>query len=119
MEAMQLQPVRADLVYPSIMNRSLRYDAEVITPIEIMEAEPLRSGSGHKLPFIEATTKAVTIEQLKHDCVAPVFSKDNEITISHTHFIESVWEAANIVFSNQTIECPAIRVSHAIKGRTP
>ena len=119
MEAMQLQPVRADLVYPSRMNRSLRYDAEVITPIEIMEAEPLRSGSGHKLPFIEANTKEVTIEHLKNDCVVPVFSKDNEITISHPSFIETVWEAANRVFPNETIECPAIRVSHVIKGRIP
>lgn len=119
MEAMQLQPVRADLVYPSRMNRSLRYDAEVITPIEIMEAEVPQSGSGHKLPFIEANTKEVTIEHLKNDCVVPVFSKDNEITISHPNFIETVWEAANRVFPNETIECPAIRVSHVIKGRTP
>lgn len=119
MEAMQLQPVRADLVYPSRMNRSLRYDAEVITPIEIMEAEVPQSGSGHKLPFIEANTKEVTIEHLKNDCVVPVFSKDNEITISHPNFIEAVWEAANRVFPNETIECPAIRVSHVIKGRTP
>ena len=49
----------------------------------------------------------------------PVFSKDNEITISHPSFIETVWEAANRVFPNETIECPAIRVSHVIKGRTP
>ena len=104
MEAMQLQPVRADLVYPSRMNRSLRYDAEVITPIEIMEAEVPQSGSGHKLPFIEANTKEVTIEHLKNDCVVPVFSKDNEITISHPNFIEAVWEAANRVFPNETIE---------------
>lgn len=119
MEAMQLQPVRADLVYPSRMNRSLRYDAEVITPIEIMEAEVPQSGSGHKLPFIEANTKEVTIEHLKNDCVVPVFSKDNEITISHPNFIEAVWEAANRIFPNETIECPAIKVSHVIKGRTP
>ena len=119
MEAMQLQPVRADLVYPSRMNRSLKYNAEVITPIEIIEAEVPQSGSGHKLPFIEANTKEVTIEHLKNDCVVPVFSKDNEITISHPSFIETVWEAANRVFPNETIECPTIRVSHVIKGRTP
>lgn len=119
MEAMQLQPVRADLVYPSRMNRSLRYDAEVITPIEIIEAEVPQSGSGHKLPFIEANTKEVTIEHLKNDCVVPVFSKDNEITISHPSFIETVWEAVNRVFPNETIECPTIRVSHVIKGRIP
>ena len=116
---MQLQPVRADLVYPSRMNRSLRYDAEVITPIEIIEPETLRSGRGNKLPFIEANTKEVTIEHLRNECVVPVFSKDNEITISHPAFIETVWEAANKVFPNETVEYPAIRVSHVIKGRIP
>lgn len=34
-------------------------------------------------------------------------------------FIETVWEAANKVFSNERIEEPAIRVSHVIKGRIP
>lgn len=116
---MQLQPVRADVVYPSKINRSLRYDAEVITPIEIIEQKPLRSGRGNKLPFIEANTKEVTMEHLRNECVVPVFSKDNEITISHPSFIEAVWEAANKVFLNETIEYPIIRVSHVIKGRTP
>ena len=72
-----------------------------------------------RLPFIEANTKEVTIEHLKDDCIVPVFSKDNEITISHPNFIESVWEAANRVFPSESIELPEIRVSHIIKGRTP
>ena len=42
-----------------------------------------------------------------------------EITISHSNFIESVWEAANRVFPNESIDMPEIRVSHIIKGRTP
>ena len=61
----------------------------------------------------------MTIEHLKDDCIVPVFSKDNEITISHPNFIESIWEAANKVFSNESIDMPEIRVSHIIKGRTP
>lgn len=61
----------------------------------------------------------MTIEHLKDDCIVPVFSKDNEITISHPNFIESVWEAANRVFPSESIELPEIRVSHIIKGRTP
>ena len=119
MEAMQLQPVRANIIYPSKINRSLRYDAEVIEPIEVIQTESLRSGRGNKLPFIEANTKEVTMEHLRNECVVPVFSKDNEITISHPAFIEAVWEAANKVFLNETIEYPIIRVSHVIKGRTP
>lgn len=119
MEAMQLQPVKANLIYLSKINRSLRYDAEVIEPIEVIEPKPLRSGSDHKLSFIEANTKEVTMEHLRNECVVPVFSKDNEITISHPSFIEAVWKAANKVFPNETIEYPIIRVSHVIKGRTP
>lgn len=119
MEAMQLQPVRANLIYPSKINRSLRYDAEVIEPIEVIETDVLQSRRVNKLPFIEANTKEATIGHLKNECVVPVFSKDNEVTISHPNFIETIWEAANKVFPNETIEVPAIRVSHVIKGRTP
>ena len=119
MEAMQLQPVRADFVYPSKINRSLRYDAEFITPIEEVKVESSQSCRCQKLPFIEANTKEVTMKHLRNDCVVPVFSKDNEITISHPSFIEATWEAANKVFPNETIEYPIIRVSHVIKGRTP
>ena len=116
---MQLQPVRANIIYPSKINRSLRYDAEVITPIEEVKVESSQSCRYQKLPFIEANTKEVTMEHLRNECVVPVFSKDNEITISHPAFIETVWEAANKVFLNETIEYPIIRVSHVIKGRTP
>ena len=61
----------------------------------------------------------MTIQHLRVECVVPVFSKDNEITISHPSFIEMVWEAANQIFPNEKIEEPTIRVSHVIKGRTP
>jgi hypothetical protein len=95
------------------MNHALIEEAiEVIEPIGSRRAEK-------RLPFIEANTKEVSIEHLKNDCVVPVFSKDNEITISHPNFIETIWEAANRVFTNEQIEVPSIRVSHVIKGRTP
>ncbi|MBO5389055.1 MAG: DUF3871 family protein [Lachnospiraceae bacterium] len=95
------------------MNHALIEEAiEVIEPIGSRRAE-------NRLPFIEANTKEVSIEHLKNDCVVPVFSKDNEITISHPNFIETIWEAANRVFTNEQIEVPSIRVSHVIKGRTP
>mgnify|MGYP003071244136 CR=1 FL=1 len=116
MEAMQLQPVKANLVYSNKVNRAL----ELIQQQNIIEAEPILSiREAKKLPFIEANTKEVTIEHLKDDCIVPVFSKDNEITISHPNFIETIWEAANRVFPNESIELPEIRVSHVIKGRIP
>lgn len=113
---MQLQPVKANLIYPSRVNRTL----ELSQQQDIIDVEPILSRREVKrLPFIEANTKEVTIEHLKDDCIVPVFSKDNEITISHPNFIESVWEAANRVFPSESIELPEIRVSHIIKGRTP
>lgn len=115
MEAMRLQPVKANLIYPSRVNRVFDLSKQ-----EIVDVEPILSRREVKrLPFIEANTKEVTIEHLKDDCIVPVFSKDNEITISHPNFIESVWEAANRVFPSESIELPEIRVSHIIKGRTP
>ena len=115
MEAMQLQPVRANIIYPNRVNRTLK-----ISQYDIVDAEPILSRREvKKLPFIEANTKEVTIEHLKDDCIVPVFSKDNEITISHPNFIEAVWEAANKVFPSESVEPPEIRVSHIIKGRTP
>ena len=116
MEAMQLQPVKANMTYPSRISRVL----DLPNKQDIIEVEPVLSRREVKrLPFIEANTKEVSMEHLKSECIVPVFSKDNEITISHPNFIETVWEAANRVFPNDSIELPEIRVSHIIKGRTP
>ena len=71
------------------------------------------------LPFIEANTKEVTMEHLKDDCIIPVFSKDNEVTISHQGFIETIYDAASKVFARETISSPVIRASHVVKGRIP
>lgn len=107
MELMQLQPVRTHIV-------EHQNDMQVYTPA----VEP-RHEVAIPLPFIEANTKKVELEHLRKDCVVPVFSKDNEVTISHTDFIESINEAANIVFSQESILPPEIRVSHIVKGRVP
>ena len=85
---------------------------------------PIVNGTGKcngwkRLPFIEANTKEVTIEHLRNDCIIPVFSKDNEVTVSHHSFIEAVHDAASEVFRGERVDSPEIRVSHIIKGRTP
>lgn len=72
-----------------------------------------------RLPFIEANTKEVSVGHLKNDCIIPVFSKDNEVTISHHSFIETVYDAANEVFRGERVDSPDVRVSHIIKGRIP
>lgn len=72
-----------------------------------------------RLPFIEANTKEVSVGHLKNDCIIPVFSKDNEVTISHHGFIETIYDAANEVFRGERVDNPDVRVSHIIKGRIP
>ncbi len=73
----------------------------------------------NKSPFIEANTKSVSLSHLKEECIIPVFSKDNERTISHHEFIEVVCDAVNSIFPHHVISEPEIRVSHQIKGRVP
>ena len=77
MEAMQLQPVKANMTYPSRISRVL----DLPNKQDIIEVEPVLSRREVKrLPFIEANTKEVSMEHLKSECIVPVFSKDNEIT---------------------------------------
>ena len=71
------------------------------------------------LPFIEANTHEVDMRHLREDCIIPVFSKDNEVTISHQDFIETVFDAAYSVFPTERLSEPSIRVSHIVKGRIP
>ncbi|MFT0279376.1 DUF3871 family protein, partial [Bacteroides faecis] len=66
--------------------------------------------------FLEANTLEVTMQHLKEDCITPVFAKDNELTIPHPAFIDTVYDAANTFFSGESIDKPDIRVSHIIKG---
>lgn len=72
-----------------------------------------------KSSFIEANTESVSLSHLKEKCVIPVWSKDNEITLSHQEFVETALSAVTTLFPNEAIGTPEIRVSHQIKGRTP
>ncbi len=72
-----------------------------------------------KKPFIEANTDEVSLSFLKTRCTIPVFTKDNETTLSHQEFIDSATSVISSVFPNEIIEEAEIRVSHQIKGRTP
>lgn len=69
--------------------------------------------------FILANTLPISYGELKHRCIIPVFSKDNESTISHSEFIDTVGQACEKFFSAENILHPAIRISHPIKGRIP
>ncbi|HNP69355.1 MAG TPA: DUF3871 family protein [Aequorivita sp.] len=73
----------------------------------------------NKKPFIEANTKDVGLSHLENDCVIPVFSKDNETTISHQEFIHKTLSVSEEIFGNQGALIPEIRTSHVVKGRIP
>jgi hypothetical protein len=72
-----------------------------------------------KSGFIEANTIEVSLEHLKNDCNIPVFAKDNETTISHFEFINTIRNVIKDALEYQGGLIPEIRVSHVIKGRIP
>lgn len=90
--------------------------ASIHTPFK-EHVEPFPKPKG--LHFIHANTTEVDMQHLRNDCIVPVFSKDNELTVSHPVFIETVHRAAQEFFRNEQIELPEIMVSHMIKGRIP
>lgn len=80
-------------------------------------ATPSRVSSDDR--FILSNTDSVTLAHLKDDCVIPVFSKDNQPTISNADFVEAIYEAVQNVFYGEEVLSPAIRVSHPIKEESP
>ena len=120
MELMQLQQVRQPVINFNVETAipKLRVVENETEQKKETETVSITSQSKRK-PFIEANTKEVDFNHLKQDCVIPVFSKDNEVTISHTNFIETVQDSISRVLPNVYINPPDIRVSHIIKGRTP
>jgi hypothetical protein len=115
METMVLTPIRS--IKPVFKPFKEIEDAVVIndTPVNLSSLKEIKE----RKQFIEANTKEVDLGHLTNDCVIPVFSKDNEVTISHSNFIETVFNATSKVFPNERIDAPEIRVSHVIKGRIP
>lgn len=109
METLQIMPAVAQ-------NQSRLNLGEYAQDATIIVDDPIVKKVNH---FIEANTEIVELSHLKHDCITPVFSKDNELTISHPQFIEAVYDAATSFFQREQVEQPDIRCSHVVKGRTP
>lgn len=86
---------------------------------KLIQTPKLVQETGKRSPFIEANTVEVTMNHLNEDCIIPVFSKDNEVCISHQTFIENVYDAAKDFYKGEIVEEPVVRVSHIIKGRIP
>lgn len=64
-------------------------------------------------------TRNITTDELKRESIIPVFAKDNESTISHPEFIQSVGDIILKCMPSETVLEPAVKVSHPIKGRIP
>lgn len=92
-------------------------EIQLVAPIaHVDEVQNIEDGEKQ---FILANTIGITPSELKTSCIIPSFAKDNESTISHTHFIESIYLAAQTWFKRESILEPIIRVSHPVKGRIP
>ncbi len=55
--------------------------------------------------FLEANTSAISIEELTLNCVVPTWA-NQELTVSHQDFINTVHDAACNVFSGELIHKP-------------
>ena len=105
------------VLLPTVLNgkRFDFSDAEIVEPLEEVPVNVVKR-TKH---FIEANTVEVSLSQLRNDYIIPVFAKDNELTISHPAFIETVEEATKDFFRGEQVEDSIIRCSHVIKGRIP
>ncbi|NQU32475.1 MAG: DUF3871 family protein [Bacteroidetes bacterium] len=86
-------------------------------PAFVEDVEPVRETSDSH--FMAANTVPMRLDDMRNTHTIPVFAKDNESTISHQEFIETVAFITNQIFGGETILKPAVRVSHPIKGRIP
>ena len=72
----------------------------------------------YDLPFIEANTVPVSLQDICNNHIIPVFTKDNETLISQHQFIETAYNEIDTIIKDPLIG-PFIRVSHPVKGRIP
>ncbi|MBK8700941.1 MAG: DUF3871 family protein [Saprospiraceae bacterium] len=70
------------------------------------------------LPFIEANTVPVSLQDICNNHIIPVFTKDNETLISQHQFIETAYHEISTIIKDPLVG-PFIRVSHPVKGRIP
>ena len=86
-------------------------------PVMVEDIQPIQETTD--IHFMAANTDVIKLEELRKKHTIPVFAKDNESTISHQEFIETISIVADKIFGGETILKPAVRVSHPIKGRIP
>lgn len=70
------------------------------------------------LPFIEANTLPISLNEIDQNHIIPVFTKDNQTLISQYQFISTTEDIISSIHSNDILG-PFIRVSHPVRGRIP
>ena len=86
--------------------------------LEIQDAIIVEESEKKHCPFILGNTIELDMQSLEDDYLVPVFSRDNNQTISHTEFINTVSDAAQTFFQGEQFNQPVVRVSHEMKLRT-
>ena len=100
------------ILMPAVATNSNRF--EYADYEEVIEESATKSC----VNFLDANTNAISMEELKNLCVVPTWA-NQELTISHQDFIDCVHDAAKTFYNGETVNTPAIRVSHIVRGRTP
>ena len=85
--------------------------------VETAELKPVKVNVPK--PFIVANTEEVSLIDVQHKHIIPVYVKDNEPLISHYDFIQEVYEVSKLYYGYEDVNEPIVRVSHPIKGRVP
>lgn len=94
------------VIMPAMAQNQSRFNlGEYAEEATIIMDEPVKPANH----FIEANTQKVTLNHLKNDCITPVFSKDNELTINHAQFVETIQDAVQSFFSGEKVEQATIR----------
>jgi hypothetical protein len=101
------------LLMPAVASNSNQF--EYADYEEVVE-QPVTTTSC--VSFLDANTNHITMDELKTQCVVPTWA-NQELTISHQDFIESVWDAAQSFYQGEQLTKPTIRASHIVRGRTP
>ena len=101
------------ILMPAVATNSNRF--EYTDYEEVVVEQPVTSSG---VSFLDANTNHITMEELRTQCVVPTWA-NQELTISHQDFIDSVHDAAKSFYLGETVTTPSIRVSHIVRGRTP
>lgn len=102
------------IIAPTVANRPL-VDFSDAEYAEVIEDKPFTRSH---VNFLEANTDAVSMDELRNKCVVPTWA-NQELTISHQDFIDTVVDAAKTFYQGETVSAPDIRVSHIVRGRVP